>query len=169
MGWTIDGSFDPEIKKYIIIVAPHTSNWDFPLGVISRSILKIDDAKFLGKNSLFKWPFGSIFRAMGGYPVDRTKANNLVDAVVDIFNGKECFAVALAPEGTRGKVEKLKMGFYHIAVKAKIPIIKVGLDFGNKRMVVDAPFYPSGKIDQDISLIIAFYKKIKGRNPELGI
>lgn len=169
MGWTVDGSFDPKIKKYIIILAPHTSSLDFPIGVMSRSILKIGDAKFLGKSSLFKWPFGFIFRALGGHPVDRTKSNNLVDAVVDIFDSKEKFAVALAPEGTRSKVEKLKTGFYHIAVKAKIPIIKVGLDYGNKRMLVDTPFYPSGKIDQDMPLIIDFYKKIKGRNPELGI
>ena len=169
IGWTIEGSFDKSIKKYIIIVGPHTSNLDFPIGVLARSIFQIDDAKFLGKSSLFKWPYGFIFRALGGHPVDRTKTNNLVDAVVDIFESKEKFAVALAPEGTRSKVEKLKTGFYHIAVKANIPIYKVGFDFSKKRTVIDAPFYTTNDMHKDMSAIISFYKNIKGRNPEFGI
>ncbi len=169
MGWTIDGSFDHSVKKYIIIVAPHTSNWDFPLGVLIRSILQIDGAKFLGKSSLFKWPYGFIFRAMGGHPVDRTKTNNLVDAVVEIFDSKERFAIAVAPEGTRSKVDSLKTGFYHIADKASIPICKVGFDYSKKRVVIAPPFFTSGDIDKDMSLIMDFFKTIKGRNPELGI
>jgi len=169
MGWKIEGSFDPTIKKYIIIVGPHTSNWDFPLGILARSIFQIDDAKFLGKSALFKWPYGFIFRALGGHPVDRTKTNNLVDAVVQIFDSKERFAVAIAPEGTRSKVDKLKTGFYHIAVKANIPIYKVGFDFSRKRTVTDAPFYTTNDMEEDMSSIISFYKNIKGRNPALGI
>ena len=169
MRWTLEGNFDPAIKKYIIIVAPHTSNWDFPLGVMARSLLHIEGAKFLAKSSLFKWPYGFIFRILGGYPVDRTKTNNLVDAVVDIFNSKEQFAVALAPEGTRSKVDSFKTGFYHIAAKANIPIYKVGFDFGKKRIVTDAPFFTSGNMDQDMLSILAFFKQIKGRNPELSV
>ncbi len=169
MGWTVDGSFDPSVKKHIIILAPHTSNWDFPLGVLSRSILQIGYAKFLGKSALFKWPYGFIFRALGGYPVDRTKTNNLVDAVVEIFNSKEQFAIALAPEGTRSKVGSLKTGFYHIAVKAGIPIYKVGFDYDRKRVVVDFPFYTTGNIGKDMASILSFFRQIKGRNPELGL
>ena len=167
--WEIEGSFDPQIKKYVIIVGPHTSNWDFLIGILARSIFQIDDAKFLGKKALFKWPYGFIFRALGGHPVDRTKNNNLVDAVVDIFNSKERFAVALAPEGTRSKVTSLKTGFYHIAVKANIPIYKVGFDYTRKTAVIDAAFYPAGDLDKDMVSIISFYKKIKGKNPKLGI
>lgn len=169
MGWTIDGIFDPEISKYIIIVAPHTSNWDFPLGVMARSLLHIEGTKFLGKSSLFKPPYGFMFRAMGGYPVDRTKTNNLVDAVVDIFNSKETFSVALAPEGTRSKVGSLKTGFYHIADKANIPIYKVGFDYGQKRIIVDTPFYTSDNMDTDMLSILSFFKGVKGKNPSFGI
>jgi 1-acyl-sn-glycerol-3-phosphate acyltransferase len=167
--WKVEGSFDRNIKKSVIIVGPHTSNWDFPLGVLARSIFKIDDAKFLGKSTLFKWPYGFIFRALGGHPVDRTKNNNLVDAVVDIFNSKERFAVALAPEGTRSKVASLKTGFYHIAVKAQIPIYKVGFDYARKAAVIDSPFYPTGDIEADMASVLAFYKQMKGRNPEFGM
>ena len=169
IGWNIEGYFDPAIKKYVIIVAPHTSNWDFPIGVMARSIFQIDDAKFLGKSSLFKWPYGFIFRALGGHPVDRSKTNNLVDAVVDIFNSKKRFAVALAPEGTRSKVDSLKTGFYHIAVKANIPIYKVGFDYHKKCTVIDKPFHPSGNIEADMPIIMDFFRRIKGKNPELGI
>ena len=152
-----------------MIVGPHTSNWDFPIGVLARSIIQIQDAKYLGKSSLFKWPHGFIFRALGGHPVHRSRNNNLVDAVIDLFNNKEKFAVALAPEGTRSKVESIKTGFYHIAVKAKIPIIKVGLDYSLKQTIIDAPFYPSGDIERDMPLILDFFSKIKGKHPELGI
>lgn len=169
MGWTIEGSFETSIKKYIVIVAPHTSNWDFPIGVLARSITRISDAKFLGKSSLFKWPYGWIFRALGGHPVDRTKSNNMVDAVVDIFNSKEKFAVALAPEGTRSKVGSLKTGFYYIAHKANIPIFKVGFDYKEKKIVISKPFSPTGNIDKDMPVIMEFFKGITGKNPELGL
>jgi len=167
--WKIVGEFDPSIKKYIVIVAPHTSNWDFPIGVMAQSILGITEAKFLGKSQLFKWPYGFIFRALGGHPVDRTRHNNLVDAAVEIFNSKEKFAMALAPEGTRKKVSAFKTGFYHIAVRAKIPIYKVGFDFSTKRIIIDKPYYPSGDMEADMELIMEFYKPIRGRHPELEV
>lgn len=169
MGWKMVGAFDLTIPKYIIIVAPHTSSWDFYIGIMARTILHIENAKFLGKSQLFKWPYGFIFRAMGGHPVDRSKHNNLVDAVVAIFNSKKKFAVALAPEGTRKKVERLKTGFYHIAVLAQIPICKVGFDFSKKQVIIDEPFYPEGDIEKDMPKIMSFYKNIKGKNPELGL
>lgn len=167
--WNIQGSIDNSILKYIIIVAPHTSNWDFPIGVMARSLLRIEDAKFLGKSQLFKWPYGILFRALGGYPVDRTKHNNIVDAAVDIFNSKEKFAMALAPEGTRSKVDKMKTGFYHIAVKAKIPIYMVGFDYAKKTIIINEPFYPTGDLDTDMIKIMDFYSNITPRHPELGL
>lgn len=167
--WKIVGDFDISIKKYIVIVAPHTSNWDFVIGIMARSILKVKNVKFIGKSQLFKWPYGFIFRAMGGHPVDRTKHNNLVEAVVDIFNAKEKFAMALAPEGTRKKVNKFKTGFYHIAIKAKIPIYKVGFDFSRKLIIVDKPFHPTGNMDKDMTLIMDFYRSIRGKHPELEV
>ena len=111
-GWTINGGFPPGLKKFIIAVAPHTSNWDFIVGVAARSILRIRQAKFLGKRSLFKSPFGFIFRWLGGYPVDRSKSEDRVAQAVALFNTHDEFILAIAPEGTRKKVERLKTGFY---------------------------------------------------------
>ena len=169
MGWKIEGRFPAELKKYIVAVAPHTSNWDFPIGVMTRSILKMQNARFLGKSSLFKPPFGWLFRSMGGYPVDRSKHNDMVQQVADIFQAHDQFILAIAPEGTRKKVDKLKTGFYYIAKKANVPIIPCGFDFERKVVVIGQPFYPSDHVDNDMNQLIAFYKNIKGRNPELGL
>src|SRR2546430_128791 len=112
IGWRVEGSFPPDLKKYIIAVAPHTSNWDFVIGVMARSILNIQRARFLGKSQLFKAPFGWFFRAIGGHPVDRSSSHDMVHQVATIFNEHNEFILAIAPEGTRKKVTKLKTGFY---------------------------------------------------------
>ena len=168
-GWSIDGDWSNLPNKYIIIVAPHTANIDFFLGLMVRSITGIHSTKFLGKSQLFKFPYGFIFRAMGGYPVVRTKDNNLVDAVAEIFNSHDKFSIALAPEGTRSKVDRLKTGFYHIARKANIPIYPVAFDFGTKVVVIKAPLIPSDNIENDFRHLIDFYAEIDGKYPELGI
>ena len=167
--WTFVGKSPKDLKKFIVIVMPHTSNADFFIGIMTRSVLQLHRTKYLGKSSLFKAPFGFIFRWLGGYPVDRSKNNNLVDAVVDLFNSKASFSIALAPEGTRKKVKKLRMGFYYIAKKAKVPIIFIGFDYGAKRIVVDKPFYPSDEIEQDFEEIITFFSTCKGVNPQYGV
>ncbi len=169
LGWKFEGSFESMPPKFILIVAPHTSNWDFPLGIMVRSITKINGTKFLGKSQLFKFPFGFIFRALGGYPVERNKDNNLVDAVVNIFSSKEKFSIALAPEGTRSKVNRFKTGFYHIAKKADIPIVLVGFDFKEKKIVIKDPFYTTDNIKEDFKYIISFFSSITGKNPEKGV
>ncbi len=169
LGWGIQGSFDDMPPKYIIIVAPHTSNWDFPLGMLVRSIVQINETKFLGKSQLFKFPYGFIFRALGGYPVVRTKDNNLVDSVVEIFNSKERFSISLAPEGTRSNVKRIKTGFYYIAKKAQIPIFLVGFDFATKKVVIQEPFYPTSDMQADFKHFIQFFSSIQGKIPALGI
>ena len=169
LGWKIVGQFPPELKKYVVAVAPHTSNWDFPIGVMARSVLKMQQGKFLGKSQLFKPPFGWIFRALGGYPVDRSKKQDIVSQVVDYFNNNEHFILAVAPEGTRKKVSSLKTGFYYIAKGAGVPIIPVGFDFEKKEIIIGQPHYPTESIDHDLEVLTAFYRKIKGKNPELGI
>lgn len=169
IGWKIEGSFPPGLKKYIIAVAPHTSNWDFVIGVMARSILRIKRARFLGKSALFKPAYGWFFRALGGHPVDRTKNQDMVQQVVDIFNEHDTFILALAPEGTRKKVTKLKTGFYYIAREAKVPIIPCGFDFSRKRIVIDTPFYPTEDFEKDMNTLMSFYRTIKGKNPEAGI
>ncbi len=169
LGWKFRGSFDSLPPKSIIIVGPHTSNWDFPLGILVRTISNIKGTKFLGKSQLFKFPHGFIFRLLGGYPVERTKDNNLVDVVVEIFNAKEKFSIALAPEGTRSKTKRFKTGFYHIAKKAEVPIIMVGFDFSTKEIVVKKPFYPTDNIIKDFEYFLHFMSSIKGKNPQLGV
>jgi len=169
MGWTIEGSFPKELKKYIVAVAPHTSGWDFVIGIMARSILHLQKAKFLGKSQLFKPPFGWFFRWVGGYPVDRSSSHDMVHQVVSIFNAHEKFVLALAPEGTRKKVDRLKTGFYYIAKQANVPIIPCGFDFEKKKVIVGTTFHPTDNFEADMEFLLGFYRNIKGENPELGI
>ncbi len=169
LGWKVTGSLPAHEKKFIIAVAPHTSSWDFPLGLAARSLLRIKKAQFLGKSQLFKPPFGWFFRVLGGHPVERTTSHDMVDQVVKIFDRHDEFIVAMAPEGTRKKVEKLRTGFYYIAKGAHVPIVPVGFDFRRKEVIVSAPLYPGDNFDADMEKIMSFYRTITGRNPELGL
>lgn len=168
LGWKISGSISPNLKKYVMIVAPHTSNWDFLVGLAARSILKLD-TKYLAKQELFKPPFGWLFYALGGYPVDRSKHNNLTDAVVNIFNSKEWFSICITPEGTRKYSEKWKTGFHSIAHKANVPIVMVAFDYGTKTVFANEPFHPSSDLNADIEKIKNYYRQFKGKVPEHGI
>jgi 1-acyl-sn-glycerol-3-phosphate acyltransferase len=168
-GWKINGGFPPELEKYIVAVAPHTSNVDFLVGVAARSILRMKNTKFLAKSPLFKPPFGWIFRWLGGYPVDRSKSADLVQQAADIFNGEEHFILAITPEGTRQKVDKLRTGFYYIAKAASVPIIPCGFDYEKKEVIIGRPFYPSADVVTDIQTLTSFYKSIRGKNPARGI
>ncbi|HEY0740201.1 MAG TPA: 1-acyl-sn-glycerol-3-phosphate acyltransferase [Chryseosolibacter sp.] len=156
------------LNKYIVIVGPHTTNWDFIIGLAYRNILDMNYVGFLAKHQLFKPPFGWIFRKLGGIPVDRTSSHNLVDAVAELFDKRERFAIAIAPEGTRKKVEKLKTGFYFIAAKASVPIVMVGLDYKLKSVLFSEPLYPSNQV-KDFETIYSFYSSIYGKYPELGL
>jgi 1-acyl-sn-glycerol-3-phosphate acyltransferase len=169
LGWRIEGTFPAHLKKYVVAVAPHTSNWDFVVGVAARSILRIQRARYLGKSQLFKPPFGWFFRALGGYPVDRTKSQDTVEQVATYINSQDEFILAIAPEGTRKKVGKLRTGFYYIAKRANIPIIPVGFDFARKRVVIGNPLYPGNDTEKDLSVLLTFYKGITGKNPEQGL
>jgi len=168
LGWKTIGNM-PDAPKFIVAVAPHTSNWDFPVGLAARSILRITNAQFLGKSQLFKPPFGWFFRWLGGHPVDRTSSHDMVDQVVNIFNRHERFILAMAPEGTRKKVDKMRTGFYYIAKGAKVPIVPVGFDFEKKEVIVLDPVYPTDNMEHDLETILKFYRSVKGRNPELGL
>lgn len=162
-GWKIIGQPPPELKKYIFIVAPHTTNLDFFLGVFARGILGFK-AGFLAKADLFKPPTGWLLRLMGGYPVDRSKSTHLVDQVAELFARYDRFAIAIAPEGTRKKVEKWRTGFYYMAFKAKVPVIPVVFDWAQKEMTFTPPFYPSGDLKEDLPKIKAVFKGAKGKH-----
>lgn len=161
MGWELKGNIPRDIPKSIVIVCPHATWVDFPIGLGVRSLLDMK-IYFWGKKELFKGVFGWLFRWLGGYPVDRSKNQNLVSAIVDIYQANTCFHAALAPEGTRKDVQELKTGFYHIAVQAKIPIIMVGFDYVNKWVHINDPFFPSGDFEVDKKEIAKFYSSIPG-------
>ncbi|QTD37972.1 1-acyl-sn-glycerol-3-phosphate acyltransferase [Polaribacter batillariae] len=167
LGWNIESGFPKHPKKYVVIAAPHTSWIDFPIAILTRMSLGTM-VHFIAKNSLFKWPFGYFFRALGGTPVDRSKNNNLVDSIIDIFNNKEEFRLGLSPEGTRKKVENWKTGFYYIAKGANVPIVMATLDFENKKVKISEAYYITGNKEADFKHFKAFYKNIKGKNPELS-
>ena len=171
MGWKTDpvGSFPLSSKKYVMIVAPHTSSWDFIIGVLYRSALRLEKARYLGKKELFKPPFGFLFRWLGGTPVDRGTKHNLVEAVVQMFSDCDEFGIALSPEGTRKRVDQLKTGFYHIAKQASVPIIMVGFDYKNKQVIFCEPFYPTDNQQKDFDYIIQFFGPIQGKHADLGL
>lgn len=164
-GWKIETVFPKEVKKSVIIVMQHTSNWDFPIGILLRPIIDLQ-TNFVGKKGLFFFPLGIVMRFLGGVSVDRTKHNNFVDAVADIYNKHEKFNITITPEGTRRKVKTVKSGFYYIALKANVPIVSCKFDWGKKVIGFDKPFYPTGDYERDLPLILQYYKGVKGKFPE---
>ena len=154
-------------RKLLFAVIPHTSSWDFPLGVALRAALGLD-IKFLAKSSLFKPPFGWLFRTMGGYPVDRSGNVKFVDAVVRLLDQQEEMLIAIAPEGTRKKVERLKSGFSWLAKGAGIPIMLCKFDWHNKFVGFSKPFFPSGDYQKEMKLLEQYFDGVQGKIPEFG-
>ena len=165
MGWKITGAINPEIKKCILMVIPHTSWHDFYLGLFTRGITGLE-MNFVGKKELFRFPFGWYFRWMGGAPLDRTGGLNKVDSIAAIFEEKDFFRMAISPEGTRKKVIELKTGFYYIALKAKVPIIPVAFNYGQKEVHIGQPFFPTGNINEDLKMLMPHFENVKGKVPE---
>lgn len=161
LGFKILGEYPYNVKKKIIIAGPHTSYWDFPVGLLIRSAMKID-VQYVGKAQLFKPPLGWIMKALGGVPVDRSKRNNFVDAVVDQYNQREKITILFAPEGTRRKVERFKTGFYHIARIAKVPILPVVFDISNMEIRWLDMIHPTDNQTSDIEKIESIYKGVVG-------
>ncbi len=168
-GWKIEGKVPLELKKSIFVVAPHTHALDFFLGLSIRKKMNMKNVHFLGKKELFWGIFGVILRNLGGFPVERGKNLNQVDEVIKLYNEHESFHIALSPEGTRKKVTRLKTGFYHIAKNANVPIVLVGLDFGNKKVVFGEPFYTTDDEKADKQKIVKFFKGMLGYVPEYSI
>jgi len=169
IGWKAVGEFPNELKKYVLIVAPHTSNWDFIIGVLFRKALRLEKVRYLGKKELFEPPFGFLFRWLGGYPVDRGKNKNMVEEVVKVFESHDEFGIALSPEGTRTRVDKLRTGFYNIAKGANVPIVMAGLDYANKQVVFSKPLVTTDDQEADFNHILKFLRPIKGKYPEKGL
>ena len=167
LGWRLVGDFPKYLKKYVVIAAPHTSWKDFPIAILARNSSG-EKVNFIGKNSLFKGPFGFIFRSLGGTPVDRSKSSNMVDAIIQIFDNKEEFRLGISPEGTRKKVIKWKTGFYFIAKGAKVPIVMATLDFENKEIKFSEPYDITDDKEKDFKHFHNFFKGVKGKHSELS-
>jgi 1-acyl-sn-glycerol-3-phosphate acyltransferase len=127
------------------------------------------DTRYVGKRELFRFPFGWIFKALGGYPVDRSKNNKFVDAVCDLYNSKDRFSICLTPEGTRSYAPVWKTGFWHIAHNLQIPIVMIAMNYQTKSIVIEKPFSTSDDIDSDISKMKDYFKNVPGYHPELGV
>lgn len=165
IGWSAEYQ-DPGSSKFVIIVWPHTSNIDFPIGFIFSRAYPLPRPHFLAKDSFFKGILGPIARWAGGIPVDRSKSTNFVDQIAAEFDRHESMALAITPEGTRGKTQYWKSGFYYMALAAKVPIVMATIDFGKKQVRYGASFMPSGNIEADMEIIRRFYTGAEGRHPE---
>ncbi|HOD36706.1 MAG TPA: lysophospholipid acyltransferase family protein [Syntrophales bacterium] len=164
IGWRREGSL-PDIPKYVLIVAPHTSNWDFPIGLAFAFDLKLR-GYWLGKDSLFRWPFHGFVRWLGGIPIDRSRSSDVVAQIVQIFKERKNLTMVVAPEGTRKKVAHWKSGFYHIARGADVPIVLAFIDYLRKAGGIGPVFKPTGIIETDMEFIRSFYEKVTGKYPE---
>lgn len=163
-GWKINISA-PDLDKCIICVAPHTSNWDFILGLLAYDSVG-RHAGFLMKDSWFFFPLGYFFKAIGGIPVPRRKkGRSVVDVVVEKFNTAKKLQIAITPEGTRSRTTKWHTGFIQISLQAKVPCLLGIIDFETKTITIDKIFNPSGDIDADMAYIKSFYTPFKGKYP----
>lgn len=163
-GWRLEGEV-PDLKKCVIIGAPHTSNWDLFFGLLYKLYYGLN-IHFLMKEELFRFPFKLLFRALGGIPVNRGKKNNLVETLYIKFSQRKNFYLAIAPEGTRKKVKEWKRGFYYIARKANVPIVMAYMDYGRKVVGIGKVFYPGTSIDADMEIIKTYYATIQAKFPE---
>jgi 1-acyl-sn-glycerol-3-phosphate acyltransferase len=163
LGWRVDGTL-PDLPKFILVGAPHTSNWDFVLflGVIFTLRANV---RFMGKAELFRNPLGWFFYYCGGVPVDRKKSTGLVEQMVEACNKAENFILTIAPEGTRHHVTEWKRGFYHIARGAGIPIVLAVVDGKHKTVRIGQIFHPTGDMEADLKTIKGFFSGIVGINP----
>jgi 1-acyl-sn-glycerol-3-phosphate acyltransferase len=165
-GWTIEGQLPAGAGKSVLIAAPHTSNWDLPYMLMVAFSLRLN-VYWMGKEQLFRPPFGGVMRWLGGIPVNRAQAGNLVAAsVAAIQQARGPVQLVVPPEGTRSKARYWKTGFYYIALGAKVPIVMAYMDYARKQSGLGPVFEPTGDIEADMVAIQAFYAPFKGKNPD---
>jgi 1-acyl-sn-glycerol-3-phosphate acyltransferase len=162
LGWKIEGDF-PDEPKLVAIVAPHSSNWDFVVGLAARYALRLE-ASWLGKHTLFRPPFGWIMRRWGGIAVDRSASHDVVSQTISAFSSRPRVFLVITPEGTRKKVSRWKTGFWHIAKGAGTPILPIAFDWGTRTIRVHPPFTPGDDVEQDVQQLQALYAGTRGRN-----
>ena len=167
LGWHVDVAVTPP-PKCIVVGHPHTSSWDFPLFVFTLWILEMD-MRWIGKQSLFQGPFGWMFRALGGLPVDRSGGKNTVQAVTELFATHDQLMIGIAPAGTRKSADHWRSGFYHMAKEAKVPLVLGSIDFKRRTGRFIGALDVSEDLHADMDRIREMYAGVEGRNPERQI
>ena len=174
LGWKFVGEIPCSIKKAVLVVAPHTSNWDGFYGLLFCFVKQLP-IKFAIKKEAMFFPLGPIFRWMGGIPIDRKKGNkilkrdSMVQRMVAMLQQPDPLMLIIAPEGTRSYVSRWRRGFYHIALQANVPIVLGYIDYTQKRIGLGPVTYPTGDFDKDLQRIQAFYKDKAGKYPAQGV
>jgi 1-acyl-sn-glycerol-3-phosphate acyltransferase len=163
-GWRFEGAV-PNEPKMVLVVAPHTSNWDFLTGLWAKFALQLK-ASFLGKHTLFWWPLGVFLRSIGGIPIDRSKPAGIAGDSARAFDRSERLMLVIAPEGTRSKSRRWKSGFYRVAVAAKVPILLIAFDYPRKVIRLGPLFRPTGDYDEDLPRIQSHFNADMARRPE---
>jgi 1-acyl-sn-glycerol-3-phosphate acyltransferase len=164
LGWQLEGEVPP-IPKFVMIAAPHTSNWDLPVMLFAAFLYRAR-IFWMGKHTLFWGPLGPFFRWLGGIPIDRSGPRDLVAQSVDQFRANDTLILAVPPEGTRSRVRYWKTGFYYIALGAGVPIVLGYIDYSRKAAGLGPALQPSGNLDEDMKTIRAFYDPIAGKYPD---
>jgi 1-acyl-sn-glycerol-3-phosphate acyltransferase len=155
----------------VIVVAPHTSNWEFVFGMGAIKFMKLNP-RFAIKKEWIRFPFKKLMLSSGALPIDRNAKNNLgekkgtVDAMAELFKTNPNLRLVITPEGTRSRMEKWKTGFYHVAVKANVPIALGYMDYEKRQCGISSIIYPSGDFKKDMKIIMDFYKDVKAKHPE---
>jgi len=163
LGWRVEGEV-PNLRKFVVAVAPHTSNWDFVVGIVAMFALDLRIA-FLGKHTLFRWPLGALMRWMGGIPVDRASPHGVVGDSIAAFSLMDRRILAIAPEGTRRQVAHFKSGFLQIARGARVPVVLASLDYAAKCVRFGPCFAPGEDIEADRRRTEAFFATVRGKRP----
>jgi 1-acyl-sn-glycerol-3-phosphate acyltransferase len=163
-GWHVEGGI-PDIPKMVLIVAPHTSNWDFLTGLWVKLALRMG-ARFVGKHTLFRWPMGVFMRWLGGVPVDRSAATGFAEATARVLREAERMTLVIAPEGTRRRTDRWKSGFYRIAMATGAPILLAGFDYPRKVIFFGPLVHPTGDYEKDLAEIQSHYKASMALKPE---
>lgn len=164
LGWSVENRF-PEVRKCVVIAAPHTSNWDFVLGIVAAKAIKLEP-RWIGKHTIFRWPVAWFFRAIGGIPVRRGEGHNYIKQLAELFAETDRLVLGMAPEGTRSKTDHWKTGFHYVARAAGVPILMAYFDYPRKSVGIEGMFYPSDDIEADFEYIRTFYADHAGKNPD---
>ncbi len=162
-GWRIIGEM-PDLPKFVIVAAPHKTNWDLP-NALAAGLYYGVGIHWMGKDSLFKWPYNGFMRWLGGIPVDRSKSNNAVAQMVEKFASARQLAVVIPPEGTRGEVTRWKSGFYFIAHGAGVPLVLAFIDYRQRKVGIAQVFHPTGNYDADLAAIQGIYAALAAPAP----